>query len=129
MFFPFQNYKVINTNYSGSNDPRIINIYTTTAPCLLFMEVITMPGYKGQQSCYFEITYPGGLDGGENNIRTWLLRNRGRFDTPISDEGTIVGYCPKAGVSVLFDIADDDYFGTTRLHVLELPPSGNLPTS
>lgn len=114
-------YKVVTANLSGNNSTNLRTVYTTEYPCMLFVEVKPglLPGYFGRQNCYFDINYTGNAS---YQVRTYLWGDTiGTGENAFNVGGTRVGYCPRAGVPVVFNTNDDDYGGSVRIHIMRLP--------
>lgn len=113
-------YKVVTTVLSGLNSSQSRTIYTTEYPCLMWLEIDPgqLPGFNQPQVCYFDITYTGDRN---TLVRTYIWGNQDGGAGDNVRPGTVVGYCPRSGIPVVFKINDDDYSGIVKLHVMRLP--------
>ncbi len=130
----FTDYRIQRTAINASNGSLIRTIYTTEYPCLVWCEVPLgeLAGFNGtDHNCFFDIVYTG--DNTQTH-RTYIWGsdltqgNFGQGTDVVTPYGTIVGYCPRSGISVRFNTQDDDHSGFVNLHILRLPESSGIIT-
>lgn len=113
MFFPFLNHTTVDTTFPGSNqNDNNVLFYTTTGPCVVFVEPLSTPGCFAGYRIFASYTNSRGRNEQKD------IYAEAYSGVPSVSNFT---YLYKSGIGVFRFGNDDDCSGTIRLHILNLP--------